>query len=314
MRVRPVLAVLLAALAAAGCGVGPGEATPEEVTLVVTRDFGQDELTRKQFGSVRENETVMRLLQRETAVETRYGGGFVQSIDQLAGGTEAGRPVDWFYYVNGVEADVGAASKRVHGGDRVWWDRRDWGTAMAVPAVIGSFPEPFRSGVDGERRPVRVDCARGFDRLCDEVTERMRAAGVRGIAKAGLGASSGIEILRVIVGPWELARRDPTASLLEGGPKESGVFARPSPDGSRIDLLDPTGKLARSVGAGSGLVAAIRFSEQQPTWFVTGTDEAGVAAAAAALEEGVLQNRFAMAVVEGRGVPLPIIPEGSKAP
>jgi hypothetical protein len=48
---------------------------------------------------------------------------------------------------------------------------------------------------------------------------------------------------------------------------------------------------------------------QQPAWFITGTDDAGVAAAAAALEEGVLQNRFAMAVVEGRGVPLPMLPE-----
>ena len=45
----------------------------------------------------------MRLLQRNFDVKTRYGGGFVQQIDGVAGGREGGRRVDWFYYVNGIE-------------------------------------------------------------------------------------------------------------------------------------------------------------------------------------------------------------------
>ena len=55
----------------------------------------------------------MRLLQRKYDVKTRYGGGFVQEIDGVAGGREDGRRVDWFYYVNGIEATVGAAERRV---------------------------------------------------------------------------------------------------------------------------------------------------------------------------------------------------------
>ena len=50
----------------------------------------------------------MRLVQANNDVETRYGGRFVQSIDGLEGGG-AGGSVDWFYFVNGFEADVGAA-------------------------------------------------------------------------------------------------------------------------------------------------------------------------------------------------------------
>ena len=83
------------------------------------------------------------MLDREAEIETRYGGGFVQSIEGVAGGTEDGRRLDWFFYVNGIESPVGSAERRVAGGDRIWWDHRDWTDAMRVPAVVGSWPEPF---------------------------------------------------------------------------------------------------------------------------------------------------------------------------
>ena len=101
----------------------------------------------------------MSLLMRNAAVNTRYSGGFVEGIDGLAGGQEAGHPVDWFYYVNGVEAPKGAAATNVHAGDHIWWDRHDWSQTDSVPAVVGSFPEPFLNGIEGRRLPVRIECA-----------------------------------------------------------------------------------------------------------------------------------------------------------
>ena len=53
----------------------------------------------------------MRLLQSKYDVKTRYGGGFVQAIDGARGREGDGRRVDWFYYVNGIEAPVGAAER-----------------------------------------------------------------------------------------------------------------------------------------------------------------------------------------------------------
>jgi hypothetical protein len=53
-------------------------------------------------------------------------------------------------------------------------------------------------------------------------------------------------------------------------------------------------------------VAATSFLDQQPTWIVAGTDDAGVAAAAAALEETRLRDHFALAVQDGRELPLPV--------
>ena len=302
------LPVLLGALAAllAGCGAGAGKA-PSETRLTVTRDFGaraqQDLAAPKVSGS----ETVMRLLQRNAKVTTRFGGGFVQSIDGVAGGRRAGRPLDWFYYVNGVEASEGAAAVRLHPGDRVWWDRHDWGAAMRVPAVVGSFPEPFVHGVGGRRLPVRIECAAASAPACDTVFKVLAALGVPA-AKGGLRTAQTEQTLRVVVGPWVAARDDLALRRMESGPARSGVYARPAADGRSIRALDPRGHTTRTLGPGTGLVAAAREGDGPPVWAVTGTDEAGVTAAADAFTERALDRRFAVAVVGGRPVALPEAP------
>jgi hypothetical protein len=306
------LALLLCALAIAGCGVGAGETKEGGAQLLVTRDFGGERLGQTQLGGLRDGETVMRALQREFDVKTRYGGNFVQAIDELEGGREDGRAVDWFYYVNGVEAEEGAGSREVSPGDRVWWDRHDWGEAMRIPAVVGSYPEPFLNGIEGERLPVRLDCAKAAERECQQVQDRLVAAGVTNASVAGLGGQVGDMTLRILIGEWKDIRGDGAAARIGAGPRVSGVYVRFSDSGKAMDLLDERGRTTRTVSDGAGLIAATTFLEQAPTWVVTGTDAAGLAAAAAALEEGVLAEHFALAVVEGRGVGLPA--QGTGAP
>src|SRR5258706_15117900 len=98
-RARTALAAIMVAVVS-GCGLGPGAGT-SDVKLNVTRNFGTQAVRSITSSHVPGSETVMRMLQRALPVKTRYGGGFVQSIDGLSG--SAGN-VDWFYYVNGIEA------------------------------------------------------------------------------------------------------------------------------------------------------------------------------------------------------------------
>jgi hypothetical protein len=303
---RPVgsLLALLVAAALAGCGLGPGD-EPADTRLTVTDGYGARPVQRVEAPEVAGEETVMRLLQRNAKVGTRFGGGFVQSIDGHAGGRAAGRPVDWFFYVNGVEAEEGAAAVRVRDGDRIWWDRHDWGKASRVPAVVGSFPEPFLHGIDGRRLPVRVECAEAGLQACRDVQRRLTAFEI----PASLGRLRSVattDTLRIVVGRWAVIRGDVGVAALEQGPQDSGVFARPSDDGRRIALLDARGRTRRTLGARAGLVAATRAGGDPPLWVVTGTDDAGVASAAQAFDEGPLTDRFALAVADGLGVPLPV--------
>ncbi len=302
---RSAVLLVFAALLAAGCGFGAGDESGGSVTVTVSQDFGSRELAPLARETTRDGDTVMRLLQRSFDVKTRYGGNFVQEIDGVSGGRADGQRVDWFYYVNGIESSQGAGERKLHGGDRIWWDHHDWETAMRVPAVVGAFPEPFRSGQDGHKLPIRLVCMQQEDRSCDEVETRLSDAGVNNVARSNLESSPG-EVLRILVGPWSEVRKDIAARQLEAGPEVSGVFAKPSASGSRIELLDAEGEPQRTLGPGSGLVAAISYLDAHPTWLITGTDDVGVAASAAALTEEQLRQHFALAIEAGRGVPLPL--------
>jgi Domain of unknown function (DUF4430) len=295
-------AAALFAVALAGCGLGAGPA-PSAINLTVTRDFGAQPVRSQSAPRVHGQETVMSLLMRNATVTTRYGGGFVQSVDGSSGGDAGGQPRDWFYYVNGVQAPQGAAATNVHPGDHIWWDLHDWSETDSVPAVVGSFPEPFLNGIDGKRLPVRIECASVSSTPCQTVSSRLRALGVPA-ALAAIGPGDEPETLRVLVGPWAELRGDPAAHQIELGPRASGVYARFAAGGATLTLLNEQGAPARTLTAGAGLIAATRYGEEAPAWVVTGTDAAGVQLAAQSLEQATLGDRFAVALAPG-GVALP---------
>jgi predicted Rossmann-fold nucleotide-binding protein len=72
-----------------------------------------------------------------------------------------------------MEADRGATEYRLHRGDVLWWDFREWEQVMRAPVVVGAFPEPFLHGFGGETLPAVVryggaelaDGARAIGRL-----------------------------------------------------------------------------------------------------------------------------------------------------
>lgn len=289
---------------ASGCGLGAGKA-PGAVGLVVTRDFGSKVVRSWGAPQARGQETVMSLLTRNATVSTRYSGGFVQSIDRLEGGQSGGHSVDWFYYVNGIEASKGAASTNVHPGDHIWWDRHDWSATDDIRAVVGSFPQPFLNGIDGKRLPVRVECASVDGDACRTVIDRLRAQHVPA-AVAALGSGAGAaHTLRVAVGTWREIAGVSDVRELSSGPRASGVYARFSASGATLTLLDEAARSTQTLAAGAGLIAATRNGEDAPVWAVSGTDVAGVTRAASAFDSSTLEHRFAVAIAAGGPLALP---------
>jgi hypothetical protein len=289
-----VATALLVALATVGCGLGPGSKVGS-VQLTVTREFGTQRMLSRGV-EANESDTVMRVLEASAEISTRYGGGYVRSIEGTAEEQRGGHPYDWFFFVDGVESPIGAADSSLHGGERIWWDFRDWSATEHVPAVVGSWPAPFAEGYEGGRHPVVLRCAGGDARVCGRVRAALRGAG------AELAAGSPPDPIRVLVGPWARLRSDPAAALLEDGPAESGVYARFEARRGGYSLLglDQNGAPGRRYGPGAGLVAATRRYENPPVWLITGATEAGVRAAATKLDAAGLRDRYAVAV-EGGG-------------
>jgi len=301
-RVAFALAALAAVVALGGCGFGPGRGTGA-VSLVITRGFGGTRIGATSAAHVPGSETVIRMLERSFHVQTRYGGGFVQSINGQSG---TGAQTDWFYYVNGVQGALGAASTVVHRGDRIWWDLHDWRATESIPAVVGSFPEPFLHGVGGKRLPTTLECGHGVAAACTRVSTALTAARVP-VANQLIGTGSGPDTLGVVVGTWSELQSEVAGTLIEHGPSASGVYARfAGRSGNALELLGLSGRVVRTLGAGAGLIAATADSSSKPTWLITGTDAAGVSAAASALTERALRDHFALAVLGPTRLPLPL--------
>jgi Domain of unknown function (DUF4430) len=299
-RVSTALAAA-AAVAAGGCGLGPGAGT-SNVSVTVTQSFGAKRIGYLSESKVPGSQTVMRMLERSFRVATRYGGGFVESIDGRSGSSAH---LDWFYYVNGIEASQGAAATSVHRGDRIWWDLHDWSETDSIPAVVGSFPEPFLHGSGGRRYPTALECANAASTACKVVGNELSKLGVP-VAEQFLGTGSGTDSLTVVVGPWSAVGGSIAGALIEQGPRSSGVYAKFSgAGGSALELLNPHGALARTLTGSAGMIAATSESNAPPTWLVTGTDSAGVTAAADAFTPAALDDHFALAVQDGVDLPVP---------
>jgi hypothetical protein len=152
--VKRLLAVLLALALAACGGAGAGGDQPSEqggATLWVTRDRGAEVLLT---ATVPAGLTVIQALDREAEIETRYGGRFVQAIDGIEG--SLARQRDWFFFVNGIEPDVGGTEVVLEEGDVAWWDFRAWESDTEALVVVGAFPMPFTRGWEGATRPVEL--------------------------------------------------------------------------------------------------------------------------------------------------------------
>jgi hypothetical protein len=234
----------------------------------------------------------MRLLRSKARIETRFGGRFVQKIGGLEGlGAEKRR--DWFFFVNGVESDTGAAEYGLSGGDVVQWDYRDWTATQTVTAIVGAFPEPFLHGLHGKKLPVRVECGDSASKACTTAKDKLRDRGVAATG-ASLGTQFGEKSARVVVALWPKAKIVAPVARIADGPGRSGIYARVRDD--RLELLDPKGNVARVARPGTGLVAAIAPSRDRVIWVVTALDEAGLNEAARALDSDLLRNAFAVAI------------------
>jgi hypothetical protein len=262
----------------------------------VTSDYGSDVMISRTVENLTASSTAMRVLDESADIETRYGGGFVQSLDGLEG-RAGSRSSDWFYFVNGIAAERGAAEFEVRPGDRMWWDYRDWTDAMDVNAVVGSFPAPIKGGYDGRRWPVELGCSDPDGEACATVRQKLAAEGIE------VTAAGGDDALRVLVGDWQTVSSDPDSPPLESAPSASGVFARFSVEARATSLtaLDVRARPVETYGPGTGLIAAYRRGDGPPVWVVTGTDSAGADLASRALDEESLANRYA-ALVTGDGV------------
>jgi len=114
------------------------------VTVIISMDYGKQTLLVKE---TRSGISALEALKHIANVSTAYGGGFVKGINGIY--SDPSQKKDWFYYINGYLANVGASKYILRDGDVMRWDYHKWGEEPFVTAELMDFPHMFTKGYGG---------------------------------------------------------------------------------------------------------------------------------------------------------------------
>jgi hypothetical protein len=307
-RALPLIFVLLVLLAAifSGCPAQPpaaGSDQPATVTVVVTRDFGQELILAEEL-IIEDGTDAMTALKAVAEVETKYGGGFVAAINGIK--SEEADQMDWLYYINGISLSLGAKDYRLGDGDIEHWDFRDWSYQQMIPAIIGAFPQPFLNGIKGEVKPTMVVYDAPFAEEAGALKAKLEEWEVTEVRLESTETlADGVKEQNNLI---ILGGADNGLILeLNGLAKKMGFFAYS--EGGKITVLDGKGEPAGDYGAGWGLIQATQNpwspggtgSGESCVFIVSGADETGIKSAANALIDNSDRLGYAYAVLVNNG-------------
>jgi hypothetical protein len=289
---------------------GPAKA---QAKVVVTRGFGKELILEQEVG-IEADTTALAALQIVAEVETKYGGGFIASINGISseyGGANGGKK-DWFVYINGIQSNVGAADYHLKDGDIEHWDFRDWNYQMSVPAIIGDFPQPFLSGFQEKIKPTSVVYEDLFSSEAEALVENLKGYGVTGVSAVQCDILSdetkADNNLIIIALPDNRLIKE-----LNDAHKKLGFYLNIQQ--SELIVLDAEGNISGKFGEGSSLIQATQNpwypegigSGENVVWMITGTDKDGVRSAVEVLVTYPDKLKYACSVMinEGKVIKVP---------
>ena len=283
------------------------------VTVVVTRDFGKELIIERDIEH-KVKTSAMDALQAVAEVETKYGGGFISSINGIGSeyGGAGSKKKDWFFYINGIASKVGAGDCILQSGDVEHWDFRDWSYQQFVPAIIGDYPQPFWSGYGDRAALTFVVYEETFIAEAESLVEILKKDGIPRVSAVCDDQLSeearGQNNLIIIAGP-----ENGLISELNKVYKKLGFYAYL--ESGKITVLDAAGSMSWEYGHGVGIIQGTQNpwnpkgigAGENAVWMITGTDVEGVKSAANALlnSQDELRYAFAAVVSEGEIVKIP---------
>jgi len=283
-----------------------------KVQLVVTKNFGKD-LMFSEVVEVRLGSSAMDVVKKTTEVETKYGG-FVYAINDVRSEYSGigSAMKDWFYYVNGILAGVGALDYKPYDGDIEHWDFHDWSFYASIPAIVGDFPEPFLHGYGGKIPKTIIVYEDGFEGEALQLKDKLTDFGVNEVSiktMVNLSDNEKKHSNLVLMGTKDF---QPVSELNMIYDKVGFyVYFR---NGEMV-MLDCEGKIREKFVSGGVIQAAQNpwnpkgiLASENVVWMVSGLSEDDVDSVVNVLVKHYDEIRyfFAVVVVDGKvkGVPL----------
>ena len=300
MRKKMIAAALAIMVLLSGCANEKEvQANKSELTILVTRDYGREILAEKTVYPSGDD-TVMDLMQDNFDVETAYGGGFVNAIDGLKSGytgggssQKKGTKNDWFYYVDGVMAEIGADQYMCEDANTLSWDYHDWGGDMYVKTRINAWPQRLGG------RKVEMAFGHGFEEDAGRIREAVEEIGAY-IAESNIESldMEDLEKDALFVGSWEDANKNEFIKDAFENRGKAGIYSIFNEKG--LILYDNNGQVSATSGKGA-IVASMQksYGSEASILLIIGNDSGMVEKAVNALLDGEsVKGAFGIAVTE----------------
>ena len=277
-----------------------------QVSIFITTHFGTKVIADKSL-PLKSGASVMDVLGEHFDIETAYGGGFVNGINGIRSnytkklGNESPK-MDWFYYVNGVQASVGCLEYFPRPGDIIWWDYHDWDNAMFIPAVTGCYPEPFLHGYEHKTKGTLIMYQQGYEAIAEKIAANLEVLGAKNIELKNFdpGKILNRDMPTMVVGVWDHIGQDANIQKIMENKRKTGIYLDLST--SEFTALNPEREKVQSFTEHPGAIFATGTGsgDGAPLWIVTGMDNTGLHSAVEVLteERSKIKGSFAV-IIEG---------------
>lgn len=248
------------------------EPSADFFTLLITRDYGRTILEEREVCA--ENKAVLNILHEifPGEIETAYGGSYLCGIKDL----KATRGYDWFFYVNGFFADVGALDYFPTVGEKIWWDYHQWRIQRSANALIGCYPEPFLHGYQGKIKPTKIVYTPTQKAKAFELLDSLKSLGVQEIDSEIFAAEfTPHQGPRLVIGKWSDLENNNYLQQLNQGFQKNGFLHF---TGASLHLYDYQGEKLKELSGDVGVIVAFaaKAADLAPLWLISGLNEKGV--------------------------------------
>lgn len=283
------------------------------VTIIVSKDFGHEIIVNETI-PYEPGLTALRALQEVAEVDSD-GTGFVNAVEdirsQYTGMGDQAKPVDWFYYVNGIFATVYATGYTMQPGDVMRWDYHAWDENNAMGGmtdhIVSERFAGFAYGYGGKVPPTYIVDTGGYAAEAEQVGKAFREWGLNAevVTAAELNATAKGEGSLVLIGTFD----SPVIAEVNDLYDDLGLQCHYT--GGKVEQLDYLGNVNRTLDE-CGVVEASKspfnpkgsYLGENVIWIGTGTSRNYVCQAVDLMTDRPddLKNAFACIVINGTTV------------
>ncbi|MGF7060351.1 DUF4430 domain-containing protein [Brassicibacter mesophilus] len=250
-----------------------------KLNLIVSKNFGQ-QVIYDEVLEFKEDMNVMELLEENLTIEKAYGGSFVNSINGIKSGftgVKDKKKIDWFYYVNGVLAQVGAEDYYLKPNDVVVWDYHDWSENAYVSNVIGSYPYNFMNGHGDEVLGIDILTTQDFEQQANKLADYLNSKTGREVNFKVYDKDIENEISKdgtntIVIGDYkQILGIEYIDNIYQRGEK-SGIFFKI--DNRSVVALNNKNEIQKEYEKGAVITSILKnYGSAASIWIITGNDE-----------------------------------------